>query len=32
MSVENTEIKINIRVNNGSKRETREWHRERRDT
>ena len=32
MSVENTEIKINIRVNNGNKRETREWQRERGDT
>ena len=32
MSVENTEIKINIRVNNGNKRETRERHRERGDT
>ena len=32
MSVENTETKINIRVNNGNKRETREWHRERGDT
>ena len=32
MSVENTEIKINIRVNNGNKRETREWDRERGDT
>ena len=30
--MENTEIKINIRVNNGNKRETKEWQRERGDT